>query len=204
MLQAVLEHVFLDRERHDRLEVEQWHKLLGFKPATMAERLLLFTRLTLGIDEDIDLPDGQKVVRRDLGKEPWKRTYGLLPDGTPFAISLLVTTGRGRRPKEEDPLRDLPGLVLVWALRGAFQVELEGQKAHPDWTDPSRFRPSLAKLLHEALTNLGIRLHTLPDGKSMRQLRERLEDLVPNQRERQKRYDQGLPAAHVYREEAKS
>jgi hypothetical protein len=209
LLEAILRHVFLDSQRARNLGESERRMLLGEVPTTTAERRRILSLLQVPTNEPIPVPGEESVSRHAMGEQPFEGAFIRLPDGTPVSVSLLWKPGRAGRPSpsgRDDPLTRIPEDVILAALRQAFLVEQRSGQALADGvaSDDDEIKAAttatLAKLLFNALEQLGYPLDEPPTRYAMKLLRDRLNGsprrrlLMPNMRDRQRYYDQNLSA----------
>ena len=175
---------------------QEWAALLEGKGVSLAQRFILLCRVAVKARERIQV-EGQGSFRpSDRMLLRFQNKIAALPDGTPFALGLLLGDDRGRKggggAAGRSGLADVPDAMKLLGLRRALKAEQKTGTAQDD--------AAFGRTLREALASLGIPLRSNPTDAELTDLRERFNDtrrkgkirrfrLFPNRRERQRRYD---------------
>lgn len=189
------------RAGRDHVTEEEWNQLLGTAPATLLRRLTLLLRLAIKGSEKVGFGKDEKAVStpRDIGLERFANKFAALPDGTPFSLRLLLLDQRGRPSDSNDYFDQLPDAVKLLALRRALQSERRRKVAVSDLEFCGNIQDALEELL-------GAEIPMPSEDRVRRGLRDNfkrkgLGNPFPNQRDRQRTYDQPVSASLLPDEE---
>jgi hypothetical protein len=179
----------------------EWDRLLGFVPAPLTQRLLLLLRLAVEAKEKVSLSEdnGTAFTPKDIGLDRFAAKFVALPDGTPFSIRLLLLDKRGQTSTEDSFFDELPDAIKLLALRKTLAREAATRVAVSD----NDFRTEIQTTLKELL---GTRVPKPTEDQVRRRLRDNfkrkgLENLFPNQKERQREYDEDADAPSTDKEQ---
>jgi len=149
---------------------DEWAALLGHADAPPTHRLVLLTRLAV-TGADAFPHEGGTATASDLGLEHYARKFAALPDGTAFAVGLLLAGGKSGQKGDGDAGFDrLPVGVRLLALARALRRE---RSEGAVWQD----REFWALLEAEANALLGTTLPPVPDEQVPRMV-TRFRDLL--------------------------
>jgi hypothetical protein len=188
---ALLEKVVVRCFEKGRAELnaQEWDELLGAADASLTRRMTLLLRLAADAGDKVSLSQdsGAAFTPHDVGLERFAGKFAALPDGTPFSLRLLLMDKRGR--ERGDHFFDrLPEAVRLLALRKALAWERKKWSAVSD----NEFRDEIQKALEELL---GVPVPKPTEDHVRRRLRDNfvrrgLAHVFPNQRARQRAYEQ--------------
>jgi hypothetical protein len=169
---------------------EEWDQLLGREKARPTQRLALLLRLAAPGSEKVAVEGKSSATPNNIGQALYAGKLAALPDGTPFAIELLLGgTDQGRKSENPElarhPFRSLPDAIKLMAYRRA----LEKERQEGTVRDDLEFR----RLLLDALNDVGAPIEEALFPEHVSRFREKLkkaglEELALNAPQRRKKY----------------